>query len=215
MNSCPDLLKDLKPELAKEFGIDGVSTAGAKLVLVTGPNASGKSLLRRYFSSALRKLGIECLHISQEGRATGGIERAFIYGAEDYQATSEISARSVMGAFRTSKAREHSHAIILDEPEIGLSDESQTGMAQFILEQVSEDTPLLLTVIIMTHSRVLISALKDMGACKFICLGGQYQTADEWLNREIKPISLADLREQSVSTYRRIADILNDKPPRL
>jgi hypothetical protein len=176
---------------------------------ITGSNASGKSLLRRVIRYSLKQSSIEVIHLSQEGRATGGIARAFLYGAEDWESTGSITCNSLIGAFRTSRAKTKPHIILFDEPEIGLSEEAELGAAQFVRAELQDVPPHLSGVVLMTHSRHFVSVLRDVQGFKFLNLGDRL-SVDEWVNRKIVPISPEEVREKSTLNFRRFTAILEN-----
>lgn len=94
-----------------------------KLCVVTGPNVSGKSLLRKIVHSFYQTNEIELIHLSQSGRCRGGIEGAFIYGTEADESTGKNSVKTLLTAFKTGVARTKPFGIFFDEPEIGASEE--------------------------------------------------------------------------------------------
>lgn len=121
----PPVFKDIKPEFLELVGMKGVTWRGKELLVVTGANASGKSLVRRLFQVFVKKRGFEVIHLSQEGRDAGGFARVFVYGSEGDEATGVISAKTLVKGFRTSRNRDNEHLMIYDEPEIGMSEEAE------------------------------------------------------------------------------------------
>jgi hypothetical protein len=86
--------------------------------------------------------------------------------------------------------------IVLDEIELGLSEEVLLGLCEYlndIFDKIKDST---LGILIITHNRDVPQILNhDM----FLNLEGL--TEGEWLNREIRPISLDDLEKWSKALF--------------
>lgn len=179
------------------------------LVLITGPNASGKSFLRRLVNQSLRKAEVECIHLSQEGRSASGIIRSMVYGTEEWQATGEITTHSILMAFKTARGRNNKHAIFFDEPEIGLSDEYAAGAGKEIAEFIAALPPLTFAVFVVTHSKHLARELVHLGPHHLRL--GDSPCLEDWLNKPVVPRDLRELEEESRKRYKRIQAILARK----
>src|SRR3990172_1080888 len=93
-----------------------------RLIVVTGDNGSGKSMLRRAYvawAHGKMKEKVKVLSSSMEFRAGGGLERAFCYGGEDWEATGIISAQAFMKIVASSVNMETPHLVVLDESDLG------------------------------------------------------------------------------------------------
>lgn len=94
-----------------------------RVLLVTGANASGKSLAFRLIAQMARNHDIWCVTLSireRTGVGTEGMERmrrAFIYGDEETSSTGATSAAVVQSGFRNING-EKPALLGLDEPEI-------------------------------------------------------------------------------------------------
>lgn len=181
----------------------------SRLVLITGDNATGKSFLRRLITSALRQENIECMHLSQQGRSESGIQRAFLYGDEECQSTGYISSYGIRKGIQTCQGRTNKHVLWLDEPDLGLSDEYAAGAGIEIKDFILKIPELTFCVFLVTHSKAMV---KELLPCKpwHLRLGGCLELTS-WLNREIKPKSLADLKEYQHKKSQRISEIMNRK----
>jgi hypothetical protein len=189
------------------------------LYLVLGSNAAGKSLFRRAVCSwAKRELDYQLVHTSMErrtgsGTVTPGWMRSMMYGDEVRQSTGENSAKTLAGAFGTSRSRDQDgtkHLLVLDEPAIGMSEEAQAGVGLDIREFIEDRPPLLGGLFITSHSRALISQLASLKP-HYIHLGDPNGPAglDAWLSREIVPIRPAQVREASKTRYGLVHDALH------
>lgn len=205
----PCILNNLRPEFLRAIGLEGVTWRGRKVLVVVGPNAVGKSMFRRAFCGFLKKRKLEVIHLSQEGRGDAGFVRAMVYGNESNEATSVISAKTLVNGLRTSRGREKNHVLLYDEPEIGMAEEMQVGAAQWLAEELRSWPDKLSGIIVMTHSRHFVRELIQLPRSGFICLGGRYSTADAWLNREIKPVGPEAVIKLGLRTFRKLTKILN------
>ena len=95
--------------------------------------------------------------------------------------------------------------IIIDEPEIGMADESQLGIALFLKNRMSEILENSLGIMIITHSKFVVKELKDNADFFYTDYD---MTADEWLERDIVPTNFEDLRIQSMDLMYRLNDWL-------
>lgn len=180
-----------------------------KLVVVTGENASGKSLLRRLVCAVLHKADVECIHTSQEKRSNGGIERAFIYGTEIEESTGYISTHAITGAIRTSKARENRHALYLDEPDIGLSDGYAASAGILIRDFMREPPDKLMATFVVSHNKALIRQLAEIEPWH-LRMGDEQSDLNAWLDAPITPLNIEELREKHHDRFRRVSALLKD-----
>jgi hypothetical protein len=204
----PKDLLNCREQLAEELGINPKFDTSGSVMVVTGSNATGKSLVRRVICGNLKRLGIEAIHLSQQGRAQGGIARCFIYGSEDDESTGFISAKTFQGAFRTMRGREQAHVVIWDEPEIGMGEELQLGTADWLYNELARDWPKhLCGVVVLTHSRIFASKVMGFPDSKWLNMNG-YGTLEEWLSRKIVPVGPEELIELGLKKWGRISKIL-------
>ena len=130
----------------------------SKLLVITGENASGKSLLRRILQSLAIQDKIESISTSPELRQMGGVGNAFIYGDESYEASGKIMAGMVLGAIRTSQKRNNPHIIILDEPDMGLSDNAAAGVGEEIVDFCNNPAHHLVLFVVITHRKAMLES---------------------------------------------------------
>lgn len=88
--------------------------------------------------------------------------------------------------------------IILDKPEIGMSKESQLGLASYLKK--NKDTILhnSKSMYIITHSEFLVKELESIYT--FLNMNG-YKTINEWINRTIITINFNALQEKSSKLF--------------
>ena len=190
------------------FGLDDKDFSKEKLIIITGSNASGKSLLRRVVSNNGRKNNLLVADLSHERRTTQDITRAFLYGDENSDSTGNITANSLIGLFRSSAGWTENHLLIIDEPEIGLGEEAQMGMGIYIREKLELASDKLQNIVIFTHSRHILEELNKIKH-HYHHVGDKYKNIEEFNNRELIPLSPVQLNDISNSTFKILGGILN------
>lgn len=189
------------------------------LFLVLGENAAGKSFFRRCVHLATKKFTAieEVIHLSMEARGSGsmmyGPVQAMVYGDEGHQSTGENSAQTIRGAIKTCQGREHAHLLYWDEPDVGMSESTAAGAGIAIADFVCELPVHTRGVFVTTHSRPLVAELRRVGP-HYLHLGvppeEAPQSVDEWLAREITPVSPDEVLEASRARFKAIQKILNE-----
>lgn len=219
MTDAPTMVESILDKLAYFHSKKGPPTipfiwtrGEGKLVLVLGDNAGGKSFFRRLVYSVCKQNGIECLDPSMEGRASGGIVSAMIYGDESYRSTGENSSHVILTGIRTCRGRTDPHCIFWDEPDIGLSEQWAAGAGQCIGEFVESLPELTFGVFVVTHSRALVRELLPLKP-HYLHLGSTRapDTVQGWLDRKVKPRRLEGLPKASIKRFRQINEIMNRK----
>lgn len=132
-----------------------------------------------------------------------------IYGNERRSATGANSANLFLTAVRTAKNRGHDVAIIWDEADTGMSNALSAGAGQFLAEVSQDVPPHLRAMFIISHSSHLLEQLLEVDPY-FICLGDHLEDSlEDWVNREVIPISLEDIKEVSTQRFRRVREVLS------
>jgi len=203
-----DLTKRMKRTFRLELGVPDRFSTATPILVVTGKNAAGKSFLRRWFCMMLKDEKIEAIHLSQQGRASEGFVRAFVYGDESDHSTGAISAHTFIAGMNTSKNRTTPHVLIWDEPEIGMGDELQIGTADWLFSQLVVWPQQLNGVILLTHSRYFVERAMMFPGAKFMNLDG-HRTAKAWMERKIVPVSPTVLYDESFQKWRRLTGLIN------
>ena len=102
----------------------GLAEGDPRILLVTGENASGKSLAFRLVAQLAGSHGIEPMTLSIRERTGAGTDemarmrRVFIYGDEETSSTGSTSATVVQSLFRSYAQRNAPALLAFDEPEI-------------------------------------------------------------------------------------------------
>lgn len=203
------------------FDAEGISgyahlKGDAKLNIVFGDNASGKSLMLtalRAFIGPRDESGAERFNVSMNMRTNGGMGRAFMYLDESYSSTGAASLSAVTGVFRNAAAREHPVWLFLDEPDTGLSDRFASAMGAFIAQQVNTLPDHVRGVTLVSHSRPLLRRLlKELHAQPHEISMGQDRTLAEFIDpAEPQEASIEELLafgEHAAITLKNVAGVL-------
>lgn len=175
-----------------------------KITILTGNNASGKSLIRKVLWQRIKEL-------VNDGRG----DRQYVWETSMERRTSQLSALGALsGAFRDNEwiatsantilsinrffqtDSETKHYIVFDEPEVGCGEEVQLGIANKINEKSNFFKNDNLGLLIITHSRLIV---KNTNCDVFINLEGR--TKEEWLNREVVAKDIDELYEENNSFF--------------
>lgn len=201
-------------ELGEENPLAVNYTLGdSPMVVVTGENATGKSFFRRFVTGALSmaRPEIKTIHLSQEGRSSSGIASAIVYGDESYRSTGANSSNVIDGAFKTARGRKEAHAIVFDEPDIGLSDNYAAGAGVAIRSFCEEKPPLTFLVMVMSHNRHLIRELAA-GNPSHVHFGSiEPVLLADWLEWKPTPKPPSELPARAHATFQAIESIIKGK----
>lgn len=192
------------------------------LVVVTGENASGKSLFVRIAAEFVRKEGILPVSVSVRERTgtTGGemsgLARVMMFGDEREQSTGATSVSAVRAALNNLE-RPKGSLLICDEPEMGLS-EGYARALGVLLGQGAKSLPARCRgVLVATHSRPLVRGIiEGLGrapthvACS--CTGSPWVGLEHWLEEdEHRSVEdLEALQEAGLERFRQVAGLLRE-----
>lgn len=187
-----------------------VQTHHPKLCVITGPNVSGKSLLRKVLQGNCGRQKIECIHLSQAGRCESGIVRALVYGDEREDSTGKNSVSTFLTAIKTGQKREHPFVIVFDEPEIGCSEELQMAVGLRLARDL-DTMPNMVAAFVISHSRQLVRHLLPLNPTHWR-LSEDGMTLQQWTEREILPIDdLDSLNDVCHKRWSIINNMMNGK----
>lgn len=183
------------------------------LYLVLGPNGSGKSFFRRLLEVALKATD-ECddvLSISMQGRTTHQ-SRFLHYGFEENQSTGLNSAMSTVNAVKAAMFRKSPHALLLDEPDLGMDSEASAGLGGFLSDFVLDLPTHTHAVFVSSHSPFLVRQLASLEP-NYIHLGlvQPPETVWDWLERPIEPRSPEVLRKIGTTRFALIDNVIRPK----
>ena len=192
-------------EYIDKLGDIAESIKANEITILTGRNAGGKSLIRKLLNAEIAKqLGKEKVfipHASQELRTKSSPEMGALSGmAHDLEwlATSDNTMNTIEAVFKKKDA----DYIVIDEPEIGIGEELQLGLIDFINEKTKEFGK---GVLIITHSRVTCLGLRHDN---FINLEGM--SFDEWISRVPQKISVDEFNNFATGLFKAVRDRINE-----
>lgn len=190
-----------------------------RLTILTGSNGNGKSFIRKLMNSKMgekfpdkdvRHLVTE---VSMQKRTDTnnplmGTGFGFTF-FDNPQFPTSLSTYSLINRLLYScvdpeNKRGRSY-IVIDEPEIGMADESQLGIALYLKSKIPEILENSLGIMIITHSKFVVRELKENADFFYTDYD---MTADEWLDRSITATDFEVLRIQSMDLMRRLNDWL-------
>jgi hypothetical protein len=232
--SLPDLLEDTlqmayftEKQDDGEVAIPFVRKLGdARLVLVLGENAGGKSFFRRLvclmasgprWDSLKRQMTKpgpypvkRVIHLSMEGR--GHHMGSLVYGSEARHSTGQNSANQILGGIRNVEGCGGSSIMYWDEPDLGMSEGSAAGAGLEISDWMGDLHPLVQAVFITSHSKELVRQLAHLNP-HYLYLGSEDgpQSLQEWLDAPVIPSRPAEVQQKSRARFKRIQHILNSK----
>lgn len=186
--------------------------AKAKVAVIVGDNASGKSLFVKIMASlchAHKPNKVEAIQVSMKYRTASGMHRAFMYGAlgDEMDSTGNVSMIAVNGALKTAAGRTSPHWLMLDEPDTGLSESYARALGTWLAQEFEKLGKETKGIAIVTHSKSLVENLfRDSKLTPwFVHIGGS-QTPENWLEdtseRSIK--DLLGLQDRSHKLFRAI-----------
>jgi len=183
------------PKGALPAYLEPIKSGAPRVLLVTGSNASGKSLVGRFIGLVLRDevapKEFQNMNIGMQMRTAGGFARAFVFGDEGDSSTGQLTHKSVSGLIHNSGNREMLHLAILDEPDLGLSEDFAEAMGEKIAAYGKNLGPRCIGLIVTTHSRPLAAELFAIGAT---CLRmGDPTPTKEWIAGGRKRRTLKEL----------------------
>ena len=188
------------------FDMD-IAPGAEKFMVVTGQNASGKSLFVKLLGAQTMqaKNAPTVVSVSIRERTGGGFRAAFMFGDEAEQSTGATSVGTVVNAFEHNTDRPEGSVLVLDEPELGLSEGYSIAMGTYIGQKVAALSGACSGVILVTHSRPLVQAAVDAyGATPTHVALGQRAGLSSWLTSvEQRTVDeLLGLREVGLERWR-------------
>lgn len=177
--------------------------------MLTGSNGSGKSLIR----SQLRfrdemgwsggKRGKTLAHCSMSLRT--GLSDGTGSAAFTHDTPWDPTSVSTLHFIKCASNSIHGGYLVLDEIEVGCSEETQMGLVNWINANLRERLKGTLGCMVITHSRYVVANLKFDN---WFNLDG-YETAEEWLNREIVAVDIEQLQKDSHELFQYINKLKN------
>lgn len=186
-----------------------------RLVVVAGPNASGKSVFVQILAAWGRKEPYNWSPVTvsiRERTGSGlsemaGMRRMFMYGDESEQSTGATSVGVTLNGFKNiwTENPEKPRLLVLDEPDMGLSEDYAFAMGQLIAEETLAAFPegkRCSGVVVVTHSRKLVEGIRAAGVAPGFVAMEDALTLDEWLASS-KHRTLEELKNLSALGHER------------
>lgn len=221
MTTLLDLIETARGD-AELFGAGGACPAlfeeggNPRVLLVSGANAGGKSLLCRYLDSISEDpegRRIEFMRVGMGLRTQHGMHRAFMFGEEDRDSTGCISARAVKGGLNTCNGRGKPHFLCLDEPDVGLSEEMQWGLGDKLARFAASMPDETLGLVVVSHSRPLAECLLPLSPwCARV--GDDLRPTREWVAAPVRRATAEDFDSLSgvaAARTRAVAAVINPR----
>lgn len=192
--------------------IDGIKEK--RITLLVGANGTGKSLIRKQLNvrfikqyNANRNM---VRHVSQQMRTElrsdmGALACIAMDNPED---PTSMCSFDMINKVTNYDMKEKDYYIVLDEAEIGMSEESVLGLCEYLKGVLPEWLENSLGILIITHSSLLAEYIHDNFDCDFYNIGynSYSQDFDAWKAREIKPTDFNWLSDWSLALFRRVND---------
>lgn len=164
------------------------------ILVVVGENAAGKSLFFQFLASWVKKhfnwLGVTISIRERTGSGyheSSSFRKALMFGQEDEQSTGATSVDVVKSGFKNA-VRDTDTTLMLDEPELGLSDGYTAALGAFIAQkhkECKEASDKYKGVVIVTHSRKLVRNLvTELGFNPSFVNMGSNKDLQSWLDSE-------------------------------
>ena len=179
-----------------------------KVTILTGGNACGKSVIRKqlalFIPDKLDEEGIPhgkktvasaSMQLRTESHPEWGGFSSITHDLP-WTATSYATLDMINKLLRNSDDPRY---LIIDELEIGMSEELQIGFCQMLNKKLPELLEKNFGIMIITHSRHVVNTLNHDN---FMNIEGM--TEEEWVNREIVPIDPEDLEKWAYELFKTI-----------
>ena len=180
------------------------------ITILTGNNGSGKSVIRKQLPFAFKELykldnlsGTKgwILSTSMDARTSSNPDWGALSGLmrdTEWVATSQNTFHSIKNLLDTVEKSEKVKYVVIDEYEIGCSEETIVALASYINERLQKfiADKKIEGAMIITHSRL---GIKHIKFDHFMNIEGK--TYEEWLNREIIPTDLEELDKNELFFY--------------
>lgn len=184
-----------------------------KVTILTGGNATGKSLIRKLLNQCLsEKLGKDSAtsSVSMQLRTSGngglmGTGLDHMHSDLPWVSTGEHTLSLVQGLLKTNAsekmAETNKRYIIIDELETGMSKEVLLGVCQMLDTEMERILKNSYGVLLITHSDEVVKNVKHD-----VFMNVEGMTEEEWLNREVVPVAPDEIEKWSLALFKGIQD---------
>jgi hypothetical protein len=173
------------------------------LILMSGENASGKSIVCRMLARMAAESGIEHLEVSmgdRNGKNPFDKVRDFArYGEECAESTGYLTFQRILKDRKRLIAGDKDFVFTIDEAELGLSEEYHKALGQFIAEThiAFAETGRCKMFLVCSHSKTLLNgilaALNSKPSSLLLSLSGCSTTLYEWLAMPVQHRTIDEL----------------------
>jgi len=185
-----------------------------KITILTGSNASGKSLIRKLLPFSInRRLGLNekersvssiSMQLRTELKSEWGAFSSITHDMpEDSTSQSTIyTLTRLLNNFKDDESNKKEITkkfLVIDELEIGMSNEVILGTCLYLNDLLKKIEKNIYGVLIITHSELVVRSLEHSN---FINIDGLSE--EEWIHRPLVPVMPEDLTEWAISLYRAI-----------
>lgn len=185
-----------------------------RVCVITGGNASGKSLLRKLIYNEYQDNKTELMHISQAARCRSGIVRGFMYGSEEDESTGFNSTKTILKLIQTANSRDNQYGILLDEPEIGCGEELQAGLGFRMMCAIKDSCKNMDTCFVISHSKQFVQQLFALNPSHIHLMSSphDYMSLTNWCKRDIVPLmDLEGLVVRNHAGWQFVQSIINKR----
>lgn len=198
MSILPGIISDLAED-AELSGPNGAcpmmsEPGNDRFLVITGENAGGKTFYGSIINGWARDRmdDLEVMDVTMRRRSEGGFARAFIFGDESWESTGQISIKAVLGGLSTCASRTKPHMLILDEPDIGLSEGYQAALGERFAQFAANLPEHTVAFVVVTHSRLMVEKMLAANPT-LMRVGDDLRPTREWLVEGPLPRTAEDL----------------------
>lgn len=176
-----------------------------KITILTGGNALGKSLVRKqlaFYISNKKDIPVNkaVISVSMQTRTESRPEYSALSGMNHdlpWCSTSDSTINLLNGMLSHAKNK----FIVIDELEIGMSREVQTGVCHMLNEKFPDILKNNCGILVITHSEDVV---KNLNHDNFINIEGMSE--EQWLTRDIIPVEPKDLDSWATALFKAVRD---------
>ena len=173
----------------------------SKVVLITGDNATGKSLVCRYINQVQNKKGFMSIEVSMGDRNKKNyMGQAYTfgrYGDEDIESTGYLTINRIIKDIDRLKLMKKPWNFTLDEPDLGMSESYARPLGEFLAKQFTEleKSDFCKGLVVVSHSRILLQSILDNLEYKpnGMLLGDSKIDFFDWLESSPQEKTISDL----------------------
>ena len=165
-----------------------------EITILTGNNGSGKSLIRKQLGHKLDKglISLSTLDRMKPKEHLSALKNIMIDNEDDSTAASSYFILTKF--FKEIEKNKKVKYAIIDEPEIGCSDETKLAFGIYLNKMMSKYNHV--GYLVITHSSHIV---RNINEHNFYNIDKNDLTKDEWLNRKIEPTNLEMLYDNNIN----------------